>query len=83
MLNQRISHLLSNPRHNIVVQSHRVFNVRAQLRVAGWGLGNNHTSHFIIVITNDVCVSPSTNLNVRGQLQFLLYWLWCHPASLH
>lgn len=50
MLNQRISHLLSNLRGNIPVQFHRVFNIRAQLCVAGWGFGNTQIAHLIVAI---------------------------------
>jgi hypothetical protein len=40
---------------------------------AGRGFGDNHTIHLIVVITNDVRVFPSANLNIRGQLQIFLY----------
>ncbi|MEA5217545.1 hypothetical protein [Enterobacter cloacae] len=83
MLNQRICHLSGNQRDDIPVQFHWVFNVRAQLCVAGWGFGNIHTTYLIEAIINDVRVSPPPNLNVRRQSQFLLYWQWHHPASLH
>ncbi|EUM08142.1 hypothetical protein L465_03674 [Enterobacter sp. BIDMC 29] len=68
MLNQRISHLLSNQRDNILIQFHRIFNMGAQLRVARWRFGNNHTTHLIVAVINDVCVSPSPNLKIWRQM---------------
>jgi hypothetical protein len=68
MLNQRIDHPLSNQRDNIFIQFHRLFNMGAQLRVARWRFANNHPTHLIVVIINDVCVSPSPNLNIWRQM---------------
>jgi hypothetical protein len=70
MLNQRIDHPLSNQRDNIFIQFHRLFNMGAQLRVARWRFANNHPTHLIVVIINDVCFPVSEPEHLEANVAF-------------
>lgn len=69
MLNQRIDQKSAQATSaTISLFSSELFNMGAQLRVARWRFANNHPTHLIVVIINDVCVSPSPNLNIWRQM---------------